>query len=141
LGVNISVIEIGYYYAGEYSKFYGDLVAPIRARLAKLGPENIDVILLAGAIPFETRNAAGASVSVDNALMMLSELDPNTDNISAKNNPYFEPTPTVGTDLGHFSHKTNRLGGSDLYLVSRISNMDQIDQAIYADRFLFPLQG
>jgi uncharacterized protein (TIGR03790 family) len=141
LGVNISVIQVGYYYGGEYAKFYGDLVAPIKAKLAKLGATNIDVILLVGAIPFETRNASGAPVSVDNALMMLAHLDPNTNNITTKANPYFEPTPTVGTDLGHFNHNTYKIDSSDIYLVSRISNMDQIDQALYADRFLFPLQG
>jgi hypothetical protein len=137
LGVNLS--EVGY--VGEYSKFYGDLVAPIKMRLEKLGPTNIDVILLVGTIPFEIRNSSGATVSVDNSLMMLAALDPKTDNITTKNNPYFEPTPTVGTDLGHFDHKKYKLGDSELYLVSRISNIDQIDQALYADRFLFPYDG
>src|SRR5262249_46318192 len=117
------------------------LVAPIKARLGKLGPTSVDVILLVGAIPFETRNAAGASVSVDNALMMLAELDPNKDNISLQNNPYFAPTPSVGPDLGHFSHEKYKLGVPDLYLVSRISSFDEIDQALYADRFLFSQQG
>jgi hypothetical protein len=73
--------------------------------------------------------------------MMLASLDPNADNITAKNNPYFEPTPTVGTDLGHFDHSKYKIGTSELYLVSRISSMDQIDQALYADRFLFPVEG
>jgi uncharacterized protein (TIGR03790 family) len=141
LGVNISVISVGYYYGGEYSKFYTDLAGPIKTKLAKVGPTSIDVILLVGAIPFETRNAAGAPVSVDNALMMLTELDPNTDNISVKNNPYFEPTPTVGTDLGHFSHARYKLGASDFYMVSRIRDIEQIDQALYADRFLSALPG
>jgi hypothetical protein len=74
--------------------------------------------------------------------MMLNYLDPNKNNIAPKNNPYFEPTPTVGTDLGHFDHKVHKLAGTlDIYMVSRISNMDQIDHALYADRFLFPQQG
>jgi uncharacterized protein (TIGR03790 family) len=141
LGVNISVISVGYYYVGEYSKFYTDLAGPIKTKLAKVGPTSIDVILLVGAIPFETRNAAGAPVSVDNALMMLTELDPKTDNISVKNNPYFEPTPTVGTDLGHFSHARYKLGASDFYMVSRIRDIEQIDQALYADHFLSALPG
>lgn len=141
LGVNISVIQVGYYYGGEYSKFYADLVGPIKTRLAKLGPTNIDVILLVGAIPLETRNAAGAPVSVDNSLMMLGALDANTDNIALQNNPYFKPTPTVGTDLGHFDHSKYKIGTSELYLVSRISSIDQVDQVIYAERFLSPLDG
>lgn len=141
LGVNISVIEVGYYYGGEYNKFYADLVVPIKARLAKLGPTSIDVILLVGAIPLETRNSTGAPVSVDNALMMLAELDSNKDNIAVKANPYFARTPSVGPDPGHFSHEKYNLGTPDLYLVSRISSFDEIDQALYADRFLFSQQG
>lgn len=142
VGVTISVMQVGYYYAREYSKFYGDLVAPIKARLAKLGPANIDVILLVGAIPLETRNSAEASVSVDNALMMLSYLDPNKNNIELKNNPYFESTPTSGIDLGHFNHNLYKFMDTyDVYMVSRLVNMDQIDQALYAERYLFPQPG
>jgi len=142
LGVTISVIGIGYYYAGEYAKFYGDLVAPIKARLAKLGPENIDVILLVGAIPFETRNSVEAPVSVDNALMMVGYLSPNKNNIAVQNNPYFESTPSFGSDLGHFNHTQYKLlGTNDVYMVSRLRNMDQIDQALYADKYLFPYEG
>jgi uncharacterized protein (TIGR03790 family) len=141
LGVNISVIQVGYYYGGEYPKFYEDLVVPIKARLAKLGPDSIDVILLVGAIPLETRNAAGASVSVDNSLMMLSELEASPNKITAKDNPYFEARPTVGAHPAHFDHRKYKLGTSELYLVSRISSMDQVDQVLYAERFLSPLEG
>src|SRR5215831_8044246 len=56
LGVNISVMRIGYYYVDDYSKFYADMVGPIKARLEKLGPTNIDVILLVGAIPNQLLN-------------------------------------------------------------------------------------
>jgi uncharacterized protein (TIGR03790 family) len=76
LGVSISMTSTGTYYIGEYQKFFGDLVRPIKAKLAQLGETNIDVILLVGAIPFEVRNAAQVAVSVDSTLMMLSSLDP-----------------------------------------------------------------
>src|SRR5262249_48593010 len=62
LAVTISV-QTSYYYGGEYPKFYSDLAGPIKALLAKLGPTNIDVILLVGGIPNEVRNAAGMPVS------------------------------------------------------------------------------
>ena len=142
LGVTISVLQTGYYYTGEYPKFYGDLAGPIKTMLAKLGPANIDVILLMGGIPTEVRNAAGMPVSVDNSLMMVSYLDPKTDNISMTANPYFEPTPTFATDLGHFDHRLYKFMGTyDIYLVSRISRMEQIDQSLYAGRFLLPQSG
>src|SRR5262249_21276380 len=48
LGVNISVLQTGYYYTDEYPKFYSELAGPIKAKLNKLGPANIDVILLVG---------------------------------------------------------------------------------------------
>src|SRR5262245_8139456 len=57
LGVTITVLRNGFYYVGEYSTFYNDLVGPIKTRLAKLGPANIDVVLLVGAIPTSVRNA------------------------------------------------------------------------------------
>src|SRR5262249_43552061 len=77
-----------------------------------------------------------------NSLMMLSYLDPKTDNIVATDNPYFEPTPTFGTDLGHFEHRLYKyMRTYDVYMISRISRIDQIDQALYADRFLFPQPG
>jgi uncharacterized protein (TIGR03790 family) len=142
LGVSISMTPFGTYYIGEYQKFYGDLVRPIKAKLAQLGETNIDVILLVGAIPYEVRNAAQVGVSVDSTLMMLWSLDPNTNNIATKANPYFEHNPTVGADKGHFDHKTYKVAGnSEMYLVSRLSNADQIDHALYADRFLFPQEG
>src|SRR5262249_19516071 len=110
LGVTNSV-QTSHYYTGEYPKFYADLAGPIKGTLAKLGPTNIDVILLVGGIPNEVRNAAGMAVSVDNSLMMVSYLDPKTDNISTTGNPYFEPTPTFGTDLGHFDHRLHKFMG------------------------------
>src|SRR5262249_4315368 len=85
--------------------------------------------------------SAGGPVSVDNSLMMLSELEANPNKITAKDNPYFEPRPMFVTRGGRFDHNKYKLGTADLYLVSRISNVDQIDQAIYAERFLFPLEG
>jgi len=141
LGVTITVLRNGFYYVGEYSTFYNDLVGPIKSRLAKLGPANIDVILLVGAIPTSVRNAKDEGVTVDNSLMMLSALDPKTNLISMVPNPYFEPTPSFGTDLGHFDHKFKHLGTHDIYMVSRLERMDQVDHALYADRFLSPEPG
>jgi hypothetical protein len=142
LGVTISVIQNGFYYTGEYPAFYRDLVAPIKAKLEKLGPTNIDAILLMGAIPASVRTSAELSVSVDNTLMMISYLDPNKNNISTLPNPYFEPTPTFGTDLGHFDHGLYKyMGKHDVYLISRLSRMEPIDHSLYAERFLLPQAG
>src|SRR5215510_7422192 len=76
LGVTISVIQAEYYYAGEYAKFYEELAGPIKAKLDKLGPENIDVILLVGAMPLSVRDATETPISLDNSLMMVGQLDP-----------------------------------------------------------------
>jgi uncharacterized protein (TIGR03790 family) len=141
LGVTISVVQHGLYYTGEYPKFYGELAGPIKSKLEKLGPTSIDVILLVGAIPKEIRNSAGGPVSVDNSLMLLSYLDPKTNNISAVANPYFEPNPTFGTDHGHFGHKLYKYQGHDVYMISRLGSMDQVDHALYAERFLSPEPG
>src|SRR5215831_7973830 len=124
LGVTISAIY-GTYASADYTKFYADLVSPIKARLAKLGPTNIDVILLMGNIPPGIENSSGTENSLDNALMMLSYLDPQKNNIMPIRNPYFEPTSSVGTDLGHFEHRLYKIFNTDMYLVSRIENIEQ----------------
>src|SRR5262249_23077348 len=80
--------------------------------------------------------------SVYKLLMMVRYLDPKMDNISITANPYFEPTPTFGADLGHFDHRLYKFMGTyDIYLVSRITRIEEIDQSLYADRFLLPQTG
>jgi hypothetical protein len=146
LAVTISV-PYGYYYVGEYGTFYNDLVAPIKSKLSQLGPHNIDIILLAGSIPTEVRDEDNRPVAVDSVLMMLQSLNPNSNTIRPTLNPYFEASPTFGADLGHFSHSYKMTGGYDIYLVSRLGSgnalrgIDQIDQAIYAERYLSSAPG
>src|SRR5690349_18978668 len=46
LGLSCTNAQSGYYFIGEYPKFNSEVVQPIKAKLATLGPTNIDVILL-----------------------------------------------------------------------------------------------
>ena len=141
LGVPISVMGVGYYYVDDYQKFYNDLVGPIIIRLNKLGPSSLSAILLVGDIPKQVQAATGP-VALDNVLMMLTYLDSRTNNISPVNNPYFDPAPGFRLGVDHFDHSRYKfLGKYDIYLVSRLQRMDQVDHSLYAERFLSPQPG
>jgi len=151
LAVSIHVPR--FYLCGDYSVFQNDLIKPIKLKLAQLGPTAIDVILLAGPIPSgvsSARSCAGGylePVSVDNALMGLNYWDPATNNIIRDTNSYFDPTPSFTLEKGPFNHATFKFHGTEMYLVSRLGSqtalagLEEIDQALYADRYLSPLPG
>src|SRR5882724_4537721 len=103
LGVNVSVSSY-YYGTSDYAKFQSDIVIPIKNKLSQLGATNIDILLLAGDLPTVVYNPGSNAVSMDNALMGLYNLSPTSNNIYQSSNPYFEPTPSFGPDLGHFTH-------------------------------------
>ena len=148
LGVNVSVSSY-YYYTGQYGLFYSDLVAPIRAKLASLGPENIDVILLAGALPTVVYDGSNTVYSVDNALMGINVLGSAANSlITNGSNPYFAfNNPGFSADVGHFNHASFKYLGTDMYLVthlgsnSSLSGIDKVAQSVYADQYVYPHPG
>jgi len=146
LPVNISVLY-NYYYTGEYGKFYNDLVAPVKARLATLGPRNIDTILLAGDIPTVLYDGTGRGLSIDSALMGINLLSATTSAIESGQNPYFEPSPSFGGDKGHFDHSLYKYRNGEMYLVARLGSdsslrgINQVDQSLYAERYLSSSSG
>ena len=94
-----------YYYTNdEYAKFITEFVTPIKTKLAALGPTNIDVILLAGAMPGALFNAAGEAYSIDNWLMGINYWSSTTNNVGEQDNPYYAPKPSFQTDYPHFDH-------------------------------------
>src|SRR5882724_2839821 len=146
LGVTVSVSSY-YYGTSDYAKFQTDIVTPIKNRLSTLGAANIDILLLAGDLPTVVYNATSNSVSMDNVLMGLYSLNTTTNNIYQSSNPYFAATPSFGADIGHFNHAAYKFNNSDMYLVTRLGSddslrgIDQIDQSLYADRFVSATAG
>src|SRR5262249_5717999 len=57
-------------------------------------------------------------------------------------NGYFEPSPSIGGDVGHFTHLYTS-SGKDMYLISRLDGYDVhqakvlIERALYAERYLW----
>lgn len=136
------------YMQGQYSNFVNEVLLPIRVKLAALGTTNIDIILLSYRLPYTVANSGNTTVSLDNALMAPGYWNTNSDNIAWLTNPYLEPTPTFGTDHGHFSHDLYKLNGNDIYLVSRLDGptrvwgvMNLVDAARYGDRYVSVLDG
>jgi hypothetical protein len=137
----------GYYYqTSEYGKFQSEIVAPIKAKLAALGPTSIDVILLAGALPTAVADIDGTYTSIDNFLMGLNFYSVTTDNISWQVNPYgvdsVAGAPSISPDAPHFNHNVHTFKGTTMYLVCRLGSADslagleQLDQSLYAEHFL-----
>jgi len=63
-------------------------------------------------------------------------------------NPYFDPAPSFDGDRTRFSHSIYQFIGTPMYLVTRIAGprgvdraLDQIDQALYADKYFYPAPG
>src|SRR5678815_5758559 len=73
LGLTISVPSNSYI-LDQYIQFYTDMVIPIQNRLALLGPDTIDIILLAGNLPTAVRDGNNLIRSVDSALMGINTL-------------------------------------------------------------------
>ncbi len=170
LGLTCSLKSRDYYYdhpdAGvfaardEYPKFYQEVVSPIKARLKELGPENIDVILLVYGVPAYLLRPQGTmpptydSASIDNLLMGINYWTPDKSNVpwdirvvaaGIFNNPYFERTPSIAKDQGHFDHALCKFNGGEMYLVTRLDGprgetgaMEMVDQARYGERYIRP---
>lgn len=118
----------------------GSLLTPLQAKLNGLGKTNIDCILTVIGIP--RRYVDGSSIRAIDAILMA----PFSFQQTARPNPYHEPTPTFGNDLGTFQHgQSTTISGEPMYLVSRLDSpmgifgvLNQIDQCTYAMRYEIP---
>ena len=128
----------------SHDQFFREVVVPIRAKLDERGPTNIDVILFCYGVPESTVLAKGGRVCLDNVLIGINNVQ-RANHIQAYANPYFEPTPSIDVDKGHFSHASEKVAGNEMYLTARIdgltsqapySSMSLIDQAIYGERYI-----
>src|SRR4051812_2230464 len=139
LGVSCSTGDYYYYYSGEWPKFRDEMLTPIKAKLTALGPTAIDVICFCYGVPYCVYPNASTVISLDNVMMAPNYWSADGSNVSWSNNPYFEPTPGFGSDLGHFDHAAFQFGGTHMYLVSRLDGprgvsgaLELVDQARYA---------
>lgn len=148
LGVTPSVATI--YGIADYAKFRTEIILPIQTKVAQLGAENIDVILLAGALPQKVTNASGQVMSLDNVLMGLNFWNASTPDFAPLYNPYgantVGKTPSIGPDAPRFSHSVKFLS-TTMYLVARLGSddalrgMEELDQDLYAERYLSTAAG
>ena len=136
------------YSLGQYGTFYSEIVAPIQSALTSLGSTNIDVILLAGELPTVVYDGSKTALSIDNALMGINALGSASNTVITKGaNPYFDPAPGFDTSPGHFNHTVYQYNGTTMYLVSHLGSdsslrgIDQVDQSLYADLFVYPQPG
>lgn len=123
----------------SYSSLSQSVLEPVKSKLDSLGKTNIDVIVTVFGIP--RRFVEGKNIrAIDNILN--APYTWNTLPIS-KPNPYFEPTPSFGTDKPRFSHSSsNTINGNPVYPVCRLDSpmgvsgvTNIIDQATYASKY------
>ena len=129
-----------------------NLVTPLLAKLDSLGESNIFYILLSYGIPekYVCKGIEHRNRGVDNALCIPHSLG-TMDSTSwpyywHTNSAYFESSPTVYTDWGHFTG-TEMYMGSRLFLVTRLDGISMerckelVDRALYAEMYLYPDDG
>ncbi len=146
--VGLTISAGSAYGTGQYGTFYAEMVQPIQNALQSIGSANIDVILLAGELPTVVYDGSNTALSVDSALMGLFSL-PSASNgtISKGVNPYFDTAPGFDASPGHFSHSAYNYNGTPMYLVTRLGSdsslrgIDQVDQSLYAGRYVYPQAG
>jgi len=142
LGITLNFGPIRYD-VSEYTRFYSEMIQPIRNKLEALGPANIDVILLCYGVPYNLGSDTSGTgfVAIDNVLMALNNWSATSNNIQRLNNPYVATKPTFESDRPAFTHDY-KISGQDMYLVARLDGMSAlraqnlVDQALYAERYL-----
>jgi len=148
LGVHVSSVYSTVY--TSYSAMQSEMIQPIQQKLNALGPNNIDVILFSYGVPSRySSSTLHTFISLDNIMAGLWYWNPFVDNIIfGYVNPYFDPAPSFDGDRPHFSHSTYTFNRTPMYLVTRIAGprgvdraLDQIDQALYADKYFYPAPG
>ena len=133
-----------------YTTFFNNLVTPVVNALNTLGQNNIDVLLFCYGIrdiaPPAASGTQPTNVSLDDA-MAAPYLLTATSGIPEINNPYMDPAPGFDASPGHFTHQYT-VNHSPMYLVSRLDGprglwdaLEQIDQAQYAQKYLYPGAG
>lgn len=147
LGLSCSTGSLYYYFTGQWPAFEAEVIAPIQTKLAQLGPNAIDVIVLCFGIPYTVTTASG-TICVDNVLMGLNAWSADGSNVAWSTNPYFDTAPGFDASPGHFDHSLYAFNGTPMYLVSRLDGpggapgaMELVDQALYGDTYLTTAAG
>ena len=150
LGLNINNSNAFYYPATQEgcAQFLSDVINPVKARLNELGPNNIDYIAVSVGVPYQVSDI----LSLDSYLVTPFNVSSDCSRNSTYN-PFFEYSPTVGVDKGHYDHTYTVIGGSSMYPVSRFirlpaGDLPGVDElkgtiygALYGEKYLYNAEG
>ncbi len=141
-----------YYHETGRIDFHDNLLIPILDKLATLGESNIYYILLSYGIPqkYVCEGLERGNRAVENAICIphaFTTLD-STDWPSywISNYTYFEGSPTIGSDVGHFAGTETYLGGR-MFLVTRLDGIsverskELVERALYGELYFYPDSG
>ncbi len=151
LSVSTSTSTYYYHETGRVDML-DNLVTPILNKLSELGEDNIYYILLSYGIPekYVCEGLDHYNRGIDNALCMIHSLG-NLDSTTwplywISNYSYFESSPTVGGDVGHFTG-TENYAGERIFLVTRLDGInverskELVDRALYGEKYLYSDSG
>lgn len=140
----------GITYSGgsAWSQFVTEVRDPVVTALTSLGLANVDTLLFCHGVPYRLSLSGFGIRSLDQTMMVPTFLNPAFTPFVTywTSSPYFEGSPGVGFDRGHFSHVIS-YGSSPFYLVSRLdgpnvqSCLELIEGARYGDRYIDPSPG
>lgn len=139
-----------YEYDEGWEKFFHQVVDPLRERLLLLGEENVDYLVTCHGVPVKVIiTGIFSERAIDNILACpwyIGTAEQHDLPRRKRTNPYFEDSPTVLPDNGHFNH-SYKLKDHNIYLVSRLSGpspqraFDLVDRALYGEKYLSPDPG
>jgi uncharacterized protein (TIGR03790 family) len=138
------------YGASEWTRFFDEVVAPLRDYLARVGETRIDYIVVCYGVPITidvggsySQRALDAAIA---AVWTIGDRDGPTMPWMWWANPYLEPSPSVPPDVGRFNH-SYRIFSDPIYCVTRLEGDDVrwakelVDRALYGEKYIDPAPG
>jgi uncharacterized protein (TIGR03790 family) len=125
--LGLPLTPAGHAYSGaQWPLFLSELRDPLLAWLDTHGTDSIDTLLFCHGVPYEVNVPGWGPRSVDNALQVPSSLGTVAAPVFKGTqyvNPMKEPSPHIGTDIGHFDHAVHKFQGLPLYMACRLDGV------------------
>ena len=139
------------YETDDWSALFHEIIEPLRARLTRLGEEEIDCFVTCHGMPVKFIRKANSfkDRTIDQIIAYPWNIGTAEKYKLPKRsypNPYHESSPTVPPDKGHFDHGYKYLG-YNIYLVTRLDGptaahaKDLVERALYGEKYLWPAPG
>jgi uncharacterized protein (TIGR03790 family) len=131
-----------YYQATSYPAFYADIVLAVQNKLKELGENNIYYLNLIG-LPSTIYTDINTR-SLDQALITLNDIKTSANYYNywdyCNSSEYCEIYYGSTLRKPRFNH-TFKYNGGDVYLVTRVHDLNLIDRALYGEKYIYNEAG